>query len=116
LDRIHIEERVGRIERLLGQAQEEVAKLRQDMGVPLSADERWARMMLGVLEDIDRRGGSVPREEVLSIGERHGYSRRGMAGFYQGMLRLEAGMAKLTDAGRVRIGALRRNYGDTDQA
>ena len=72
-------------------------------------------MMLGVLGEIDTRGGSVPREEVLAIGERHGYSRRGMAGFYQGMLRLEAGVAKLTDAGRARLEALRQNYGATDR-
>src|SRR5205814_3497758 len=83
MDRTHIEERMARIERLLAQAQEEVVKLRQDLDVPVSAEDRWGRMMLGVLEDIETRGGTVPREEVLTIGEDHGYSRRGMAGFYQ---------------------------------
>src|SRR4051794_15659758 len=113
MDRAHVEERVARVERLLREAQDEIARLRLDLGVSVSAEERWARMMLGVLDEIDERGGSVPREEVLAIGQRHGYSRRGMAGFYQGILHLEAGVAHLTDAGRGRLAALRENYGDT---
>jgi hypothetical protein len=107
---VHVEGRVGKIESLLRDAQHEVARLRQELGVPVSAEERWGRMMLGVLEDIDRHGGTVSREEVLSLGERHGYSRRGMAGFYQSMLELESGVAKLTKAGRARMKALRQTY------
>jgi hypothetical protein len=39
--------------------------------------ERWARMMFGVLEELDGLGGGVSRRRFLQIGEKHGYNHEG---------------------------------------
>src|SRR5512134_3527435 len=77
------ERRLERIERLLRAAADEARGARIDLGVQGGPGERWARMMLGVLDEVDRLGGEVSRRHFLQIGEKHGYNHRGMAGFYQ---------------------------------
>lgn len=70
----------------------------------------WARQMLSVLAELERQGGRVPQREFLRIGERFGYHRRGMAGFYQQLVSSERGETVLTDVGRERLRSLRTSY------
>jgi hypothetical protein len=72
--------------------------------------ELWARQMLSVLSEVDKRGGKVAQVDFLAIGERYGYQRRGMAGFYQQLVRAEGGEAVLTDLGRSRLSTLRAQH------
>lgn len=81
---LEVERRLERIERLLRAAADEARSARIDLGGNSNPQgDRWARKMLGVLDDLDRAGGEVTRQRFLEIGEAHGYNRRGMAGFYQ---------------------------------
>ncbi|MGH9195656.1 MAG: hypothetical protein ACRD1T_07955, partial [Acidimicrobiia bacterium] len=89
LRRDKIEQRLARIERLARDQLDQVAQLRQDLGRGESAEQMWARMLFELLAEIDRRGGSVPRGELLEIGESIGYGRQGLAGHYQRLLRLQ---------------------------
>jgi hypothetical protein len=108
MDRLQMERRLERIERLLRAASEEARHTRLSLGTSPGSSDRWSRMMLAVLEDLDARGGEVPRREFLEIGERHGYNHRGMAGYYQVLVEPSPdGMARLTAAGRERLRLLR---------
>jgi hypothetical protein len=98
-----VEQKIAGIERLGREILSQAQDLRVELGKGESADDMWARMIREVLAEIDKRGGSVPREEVLEIGEAAGYDRHGMAGFYQKMLKLENGVATLTDYGRAKL-------------
>jgi hypothetical protein len=50
----------------------------------------------------------VSRSRFLQIGEKHGYNRRGMAGFYEQLVELGPGYKTwLTDTGRKRLLFLR---------
>ena len=80
---LDVERRLERIERLLRAAADEARSARTDLGHPDGPGERWARMMFAVLDEVDGLGGEVSRRRFLEIGERHGYSHRGMAGYYQ---------------------------------
>ena len=109
---LDVERRLERIERLLRAAADEARSARLDLGLDRSGDDRWARMMFGVLEDLDRAGGEVSRQRFLEIGEEHAYSRRGMAGFYQQLVEPAPGFkTRLTATGRKRLGFLRERYG-----
>jgi hypothetical protein len=111
MDRLEMERRLERIERLLRAASEETTRTRLSLGRGLDSGDRWGRMMLAVLEDVAGRGGEVSRREFLSIGERHGYNHRGMAGYYQVLIeQAPEGMARLTPAGRERLRLLRERY------
>jgi hypothetical protein len=106
------ERRLERIERLLRAAAAETRSARLDLGLDRSGNDRWAQMMHGVLEDLDRAGGEVSRQRFLEIGEEHGYSHRGMAGFYQQLVQPAPGFkTRLTASGRRRLGFLRERYG-----
>jgi hypothetical protein len=105
-----VEQRLSRIERLARDTLAEVALLREELGRGESAEQTWARMLYEVLSEVERRGGSVGRAELLEIGESVGYGRQGMAGLYQKLLRLEDGGAHLTDEGRVRLKTLRDRF------
>ena len=64
-----------------------------------------------------RRGqwprGEVSRRRFLEIGERHGYSHRGMAGYYQQLVEATPGYkTRLTPIGRERLLFLRERYGE----
>lgn len=108
------ERRLERIERLLRAAADEARSARLDLGLDRGGDDRWARMMFGVLDDLDRAGGEVSRQRFLEIGEEHAYSRRGMAGFYQQLVEPAPGFkTRLTDTGRRRLGFLRERFGAT---
>jgi hypothetical protein len=106
------ERRLERIERLLRAAADEARNARIDVGRERGPGERWARMMFGVLQDLDRLGGEVSRRRFLQIGEEHGYNHRGMAGFYQRLVEPRAGYrTRITTAGRERLRFLRSRYG-----
>jgi hypothetical protein len=98
-----VEQKLAGIERSAREVLAQAQELRVELGKGESADDMWARMIRDVLAEIDKRGGSVPREEVLDIGEAIGYDRHGMAGFYQKMLKLEDGIASLTDFGKKKL-------------
>jgi hypothetical protein len=107
------ERRLERIERLLRAAADEARSARLDLGVDHGGD-RWAKMMFGVLDELDRAGGEVSRRRFLEIGEQHSYSRRGMAGFYQQLVQPAPGFkTRLTAAGKRRLGFLRERFGAT---
>ena len=111
MNRAGIERRLERIERLLRAASEETKHLRLTLGTNLDASDRWGRMMLAVLEEMDERGGEVPRRTFLEIGERHGYNHRGMASYYQVLVAsAPKGITRLTPAGRERLRLLREQY------
>ena len=111
--RLETERRLERIERLLQAASEETKRLRLTLGTDLDTSDRWARMMLAVLEDLDRRGGEVSRRDFLEIGQSHGYSRRGMASYYQVLVAsAPKGKIRLTEAGRERLQLLRKRFAD----
>ena len=80
---LDVERRLERIERLLRAAGGRGQDCTVDLGHDHGPGERWARMMFAVLEELDQLGGEVSRRQSLQIGEKHGYNRRGMAGFYQ---------------------------------
>lgn len=105
-----LQRRISRIDRLQRELGDEVARLRELVGAEETDEERWARMMLSVLGEIDRRGGSVSMEELRDVGERYGYNRRGLAGFYQSLVSHDGAMATLTPEGTSRLEALRRRY------
>ncbi|HET6714294.1 MAG TPA: hypothetical protein VFI59_11360 [Actinomycetota bacterium] len=110
---LDVERRLERIERLLRAAADEARSARTDLGHPHGPGERWARMMFAVLGEVDRLGGEVSRRRFLEIGERHGYSHRGMAGYYQQLVEAVPGYkTRLTATGRERLRLLRERYGD----
>jgi hypothetical protein len=93
-----------RIERLLRAAADEARPARIDLGHNHGPGERWARMMFAGLEDLDHLGGEVSRRRFLQIGEKHGYHRRGVAGFYQQLVEPRSEYkTRLTPAGRKRL-------------
>ena len=109
---LDVERRLERIERLLRAAADEARSARLDLGLDRGGDDRWARMMFGVLDDLDRAGGEVSRQRFLEIGEEHAYSRRGMAGFYQQLVEPAPHLkTRLTTTGRKRLGFLRERFG-----
>jgi hypothetical protein len=111
--RLETERRLERIERLLQAASEETKRLRLTLGTDLDTSDRWARMMLAVLEDLDRSGGEVSRRAFLEIGQSHGYSRRGMASYYQVLVTAAPkGNIRLTEAGRERLHLLQTRFAD----
>jgi hypothetical protein len=111
MNRPEIERRLERIERLLQAASEETRHTRLTLGTDIDTSDRWARKMLAVLEDLDHRGGEVPRRAFLEIGESHGYNHRGMASYYQVLVeRAPRGRTRLTAAGRERLRLLRERY------
>ena len=105
-----IEHRLARIERLAREQLDQVGQLRGELGRGESADEMWARMLYQVLKEVDKRGGSVPREKLLEIGESAGYGRQGLAGHYQRLFRLEEGVTYLTEEGRKRLALLDERF------
>ena len=109
---LDVERRLERIERLLRAAADEARSARTDLGHPHAPGERWARMMFAVLDEVDGLGGEVSRRRFLEIGERHGYSHRGMAGYYQQLVEATPGYkTRLTAIGRERLLFLRERYG-----
>ncbi len=114
LQLIDMERRLERIERLLRAVTDETRSARVDLGLDRSRNDRWARMMLGVLDELDREGGEVSRRRFLEISGRHAFGRgRGVAGFYQQLVEPAPGFrTRLTPAGRERLRLLRERYGD----
>jgi hypothetical protein len=111
---VDAERRLARIERLLRAAADEARSARLDLGHDRGPGERWARMMFGVLDELDGLGGEVSRRRFLQIGEKHGYNHRGMAGFYQQLVEPRPDYkTRLTPAGRERLRFLRNRYGDS---
>ncbi|MGZ8630661.1 MAG: hypothetical protein ACXWZF_06790 [Actinomycetota bacterium] len=109
---LDVERRLERVERLLRAAADEARSARIDLGLDDGGNERWARMMFAVLDQLDREGGQVSRQRFLEIGEEHGYNRRGMAGFYQQLVEPAPGHAtRLSATGRERLRFLRERYG-----
>ena len=110
---LDVERRLERIERLLRAAADEARGARIDLGQQRRPGERWARMMLAVLDEVDRLGGEVSRMRFLQIGEKHGYNHRGMAGYYQQLVEPRPDYkTRLTAAGRERLRILRERYGE----
>ncbi len=108
---LDVERRLERVERLLRAAADEARSARLDLGLEPTVEDRWARMMFQVLEELDRAGGEVTRQRFLDIGAEHGYNRRGMAGFYQQLVApAPAYKTRLTEAGRERLRFLRERY------
>jgi hypothetical protein len=106
-----VERRLERIERLLRAAADETRSARLDLGLDPGPEDRWARMMFEVLDEVDRSGGEVSRQSFLQIGEEHGYNRRGMAGFYQQLVEPAPKLrTRLTVTGRERLRRLRERY------
>jgi hypothetical protein len=79
-------------------------------GQPESDADRWARRMLSVLAELDRRGGRVPKADFLEIGAAYDYASNGMGGFYQGLVALDGDETVLIDEGRARMELLRKSY------
>jgi hypothetical protein len=116
LQLLDVERRLERVERLLRAASDEARSARIDLGLERGPGERWARMMFGVLQELDRIGGEVSRRRFLEIGERHGYNHRGMAGFYQQLVEPRPGYkTRITAAGRDRLRFLYTRYGDAPE-
>jgi len=68
-------------------------------------------MMFGVLDGLARESGEVSRQRFLEIGETHGYSHRGMAGFYQQLVEPAPDLkTRLTATGRERLRFLRERF------
>jgi hypothetical protein len=110
---LDVERRLERVERLLRAAADEARSARLDIELGRDGGERWAMMMFGVLEQLDREGGEVSRQRFLEIGEAHAYNHRGMAGFYQQLVEPAPGSkTRLTPTGRDRLEHLRERYGD----
>ena len=108
---LDVERRLERVERLLRAAVDEARSARLDLGLEQGSGDRWARMMFAVLDDVDRLGGHVSRQGFLEIGEKHGYNRRGMAGFYQQLVEPAPDFnTRLTPTGRERLRLLRERY------
>jgi hypothetical protein len=108
---LDVERRLERIERLLRAAADEARSARTDLGHLHAPGERWARMMFAVLDEVDGLGGEVSRRRFLEIGESHGYSHRGMAGYYQQLVEATPGYkTRLTAIGRERLLFLRERY------
>jgi hypothetical protein len=113
---LDVERRLERVERLLRAAADEARGARIDLGQDRGPGERWARMMFGVLQELDGLGGEVSRRQFLQIGERHGYNHRGMAGFYQQLVEPRPGYkTRITAAGRDRLRFLHTRYGDAPE-
>ena len=111
---LDVERRLERVERLLRAAVDEARSARLDLGIDgnNNGNDRWAKMMFAVLDQLDREGGKVSRQRFLEIGEENAYNRRGMAGFYQQLV--EPGpnfTTRLTPEGRKRLKILRERYG-----
>jgi hypothetical protein len=110
---LDVERRLERIERLLRAAAGEARSARIDLAHEHGPGERWARMMFAVLQELDGLGGEVSRQQFLQIGEKHGYNRRGMAGFYQQLVEPRPKYkTRLTADGRKRLRFLRERYGE----
>lgn len=63
---------------------------------------------------LDHLGGEVSRRRFLQIGEKHGYNRRGTAGFYQQLVEPRPEYkTRLTPAGRKCLRFLRERYGES---
>jgi hypothetical protein len=92
------------------QIEQGLAGLKTVLNLKESPSVFMARQMLSVLDELDRRGGKVLREEFLEIGEKFQYQRQGMAGFYQGLVTADGGATKLTNDGRKRLAQLRKDY------
>ena len=108
---LEVERRLERVERLLRAAVDEAKSARIDLGLDNGGNERWARMMFAVLDQLDQEGGEVSRQRFLEIGEEHAYNRRGMAGFYQQLV--EPGpnfTTRMTPEGQERLRVLRVRY------
>ena len=113
IELLEVERRLERIERLLRAAADETRSARVNLRQEHGPGERWARMMFGVLQELDGVGGEVSRRQFLEIGERHGYNHRGMAGFYQQLVGPRPRYrTRLTPAGRERLRSLHARYGD----
>ena len=67
---LDVERRLERVERLLRAAADEARGARIDLGREHGPGERWARMMFGVLQELDGLGGEVSRRRFLQIGEK----------------------------------------------
>ena len=108
---LDVERRLERVERLLRAAADEARSARLDIGLDNDGNERWAKMMFEVLDQLDREGGQVSRQRFLEIGEEHAYNRRGMAGFYQQLVEPGPGYTtRLTPEGRKRLETLGERY------
>jgi hypothetical protein len=108
---LDVERRLERVERLLRAAADEARSARLDIGLDGDGNERWAKMMFAVLDQLDREGGQVSRQRFLEIGEEHAYNRRGMAGFYQQLVEPGPGFTtRLTPEGRRRLEILGERY------
>lgn len=72
----------------------------------VSWQERVLRQSL-ILHEIKARGGSVPQSIWYEIAARHGYSGRGLAGFFrsnaQGLLELRGNKVYITKRGKERL-------------
>lgn len=97
----------------LDQAEKALGRARVLLGAEpddAGEDELWARRMVSVLSEVDRRGGRIPGDDLLAVGESFGYRRRGMAGFYQDLLERDGDDAVLTEIGRHRLERLRSRH------
>jgi hypothetical protein len=94
--------------RYVQQIEEGLEGLKKSLNLKEPPEVRWARQMLSVLDELEKRGGVVLREEFLEIGESFGYQRQGMAGFYQGLVVRDGGATRITNEGKSRLAALRR--------
>jgi hypothetical protein len=111
MNRPEIERRLERVEGLLQAAGEETRRIRLTLGTDIDTSDRWARKMLAVLDELDRRGGEVRQRAFLEIGENHGYNHTGMASYYQVLVeRAPKGKTRLTAAGKERLQLLRKRY------
>jgi hypothetical protein len=117
IELLEVERRLERIERLLRAAADETRSARVNLRQEPGPGERWARMMFGVLQELDGLGGEVSRRQFLEIGERHGYNHRGMAGFYQQLVEPRPRYrTRMTSVGRERLRSLHARYGDPTES
>lgn len=66
---LNVERRLERVERLLKAAADEARGARIDLGRQLGPGERWARMMFGVLQELEGMGGEVSRRQSSRSGK-----------------------------------------------
>ena len=120
-----MDERLRGIEKHIKRLQEEVAETRSflnadNLELELESDaQRVFRSQNGpILNEIDRRGGSVAAAELSEITRRHGKDPRGVGGFANGrtpLLRSEGEHRVLTARGKGEAARWRAMYGGDEE-
>lgn len=99
----HILAGIARMESTLDRLRQQLNELKAIVSPNVNALDWWDRRC-HVLVDVYQHDGVVTADEWYSIGEKYGYDRRGLGGFFAGnspsMTQIAGGRHALTEAGR----------------